>query len=193
MPAYKFVGNNFELWESGDPGFDPNNLFRNRRARYFLPSIHEWHKAAYYDPIAGVYYDYPTGSDSVPDGIDFVGDPEFDAVFYDGGLNADPNVITNAGLLSPYDTAGQGGNVDEWLETAADRINNTTPEQRIRAGGAWGDGPNLLAAWNPSSAIPTRERLYSGFRIATVVPEPNSIFVAVGSIAALFVLASRKR
>ena len=76
VPAYKFdAGGNFQFWQPTDPGYDANNLYRNRLAKYFLPSVNEWHKAAYYDPVAGVYYDYPTGSDSVPDGIDFVGDP----------------------------------------------------------------------------------------------------------------------
>jgi hypothetical protein len=108
MVAYKFDGDgNFQLWSSGDVGYDPNNLYRNRRARYFLPSVDEWYKAAYYDP-SGVYYDYPTGSDNEPDGIDFAGDPTFDAVFLDGGANPEPNDIGNVGLFSPYGTAGQG-------------------------------------------------------------------------------------
>ena len=32
-----------------DPGYDPTNLYRNSLAKYFLPSLNEWHKAAYYD------------------------------------------------------------------------------------------------------------------------------------------------
>ena len=95
-PAYKFAiqpgevgysaNANIELWTISDAGYNPNNLYRNSLARYFLPSVDEWYKAAYYDPTSGVYYDYPTGSDSVPDGIDFAGDPDFDAVFFDGRL-----------------------------------------------------------------------------------------------------------
>ena len=120
-PAYKFAiqpgevgysaNANIELWTISDAGYNPNNLYRNSLARYFLPSVDEWYKAAYYDPTSGVYYNYPTGSDSVPDGIDFAGDPNFDAVFFDGGSNPEPNDITNVGVLSPYGTVGQGGNV----------------------------------------------------------------------------------
>ena len=111
-PAYKFDGGgNFQLWDPNDAGYNQNNLYRNSLAKYVLPSVHEWYKAAFYDPNAGVYYDYPTGSDSVPDGIDFVGDTTFDAVFEDGGFNPQPNDITDVGVLSPYGTAGQGGNV----------------------------------------------------------------------------------
>ena len=75
-PAYKFAVQpgeagysptaNIELWTVSDAGYDPNNLYRNSLARYFLPSVHEWCKAAYYDPTSGVYYDYPTGSDAAP-------------------------------------------------------------------------------------------------------------------------------
>jgi formylglycine-generating enzyme len=106
-PAYKFdSGGSFQLWLPTDTGYDTTNLYRNKLAKYFLPSLNEWHKAAYYDPVAGHYWDYPTGSDSIPDGIDFPGDPNFDGVFYDGGLNSGPNDITDVGLLSPYGTVG---------------------------------------------------------------------------------------
>src|SRR4029079_17827014 len=51
VPAYKFdVGGNFQLWQPGDLGYDANNLFRNSLAHYFLPSMNEWYKAAFYDP-----------------------------------------------------------------------------------------------------------------------------------------------
>lgn len=135
--AYKFDGaSNFQLWLPSDPGYNAANLYRNNRARYFLPSLNEWHKAAYYDPVAGVYYDYPTGSDSVPDGIDFVGDTTFEVLFNDGATNPDPNAITNVGLLSPYGIAGQGGNVTEWEETAFDRQNSSPLSGRGVRGGS---------------------------------------------------------
>jgi hypothetical protein len=75
-PAYKFAlqpgeigydaNANIELWTAGDAGYDPNNLYRNSLARYVLPSVDEWYKAAYYDAMSGVYYDYPTGSNTAP-------------------------------------------------------------------------------------------------------------------------------
>ncbi|MCI0333040.1 MAG: SUMF1/EgtB/PvdO family nonheme iron enzyme, partial [Planctomycetes bacterium] len=123
-PAYKLDGGgNHQLWTASDVGYNPNNLYRNSLARYFLPSVHEWYKAAYYDPTAEVYYDYPTGSDSVPDGVDFAGDTSFDAVIPDFPFNV-VNDITNVGVLSPYGTAGQGGNVWEWEETEFDLVND---------------------------------------------------------------------
>ena len=66
-PAYKFdLSGNFQLWQPSDLGYNPNNLFRNSRAYYFLPNVDEWYKAAYFDPISGVYYDYPTSSNYSP-------------------------------------------------------------------------------------------------------------------------------
>jgi Sulfatase-modifying factor enzyme 1 len=88
--------------------------------------VDEWYKAAYYDPAAGVYYDYPTGSDNIPDGIDFAGDTTFDAVFNQGGANPMPNDVTDVGVLSPYGAAAQGGNVWEWEESESDLINDST-------------------------------------------------------------------
>jgi hypothetical protein len=200
-PAYKFVtqpgevGYNantlIQLWTPGDAGYNPNNLYRNSLARYFLPSVDEWYKAAYYDPTSGVYYDFPTGSNSVPDGIDFVGDPNFDAVFADGASNSQPNDITNVGLLSPYGTAGQGGNVYEWEETDFDLVNGPTVSTAGRGirGGVWLGSSGFL------SSLVTLDSTYSpsiefgdvGFRVATNVPEPSTLLLlCFGSLAGLW-------
>jgi hypothetical protein len=174
-PAYKFdSGGVFQLWLPSDPGYNPNNLYRNSLAKYFLPSINEWHKAAYYDGGAGVYYDYPTGSDSIPDGIDFIEDTVFDAVFRDGAANPGPNAIMNVGRLSPYGTGGQGGNVQEWEETAFDRVNNVANEQRRLPGGSWGDIYTAMNATNTLGGVgPLFDANFVGFRVASVIPEPG--------------------
>ncbi len=55
--AYKFDGSgSFQLWDSGDTGYDATNALRNTLANYVLPSMDEWHKAAYYDPNTGAYF-----------------------------------------------------------------------------------------------------------------------------------------
>ncbi len=186
VPAYKFdVNGNYQLWTPIDAGYDSTNLYRNTLATYFLPSINEWHKAAYYDPVTGVYYDYPTGSDSVPDGIDFVGDPIFDAVFDDGADNLWPNFNTDVGLPSPYSTAGQGGNVFEWQETAFDRLNNFAGEDRAFRGGAWTSGPSVLFWTNGSGFGPTAEFDIIGFRVASNIPEPATVPPVIIAVAIL--------
>ncbi len=189
-PAYKFNGSTFELWTPGDAGYNPNNLYRNSQAKYFLPSVDEWYKAAYYDPTSGVYYDYPTGSDSVPDGIDFAGDTTFDAVFFDGGSNSAPNDITDVGVLSPYGTAGQGGNVWEWEETDFDLVNNSSSPGRGVRGGSWYRNSGVLLSSSRDVNSPTDGESGIGFRVASV-PEPSGLLL--GALASLGLLMRRRR
>ncbi len=130
-PAYKFVGGAFELWQPGDAGYNPLNPSRNSLAKYFLPSLDEWYKAAYYDPTAGVYYDYATGSNSPP--VPFPGGIfPFTAVYLQP-FESGPADIMSAGTLSPYGTMAQNGNVYEWQETGA------TATTRGLRGGSWFD------------------------------------------------------
>jgi hypothetical protein len=189
-PAYKFAlqrgqagydaNANIELWTVGDAGYNPNNLHRNSLARYFLPSLDEWYKAAYYDPTGGVYYDYPTGSDNVPDGIDFAGDTTFEAVFYDGvgSFNPQPNDIADAGVLSPYGTAGQGGNV--WELTDWNPVNF-----RGLRGGHWNSSISSLRASSHGTINPMFGDDIVGFRVASiVVPEASTLLLlCFGSLA----------
>lgn len=193
-PAYKFdASGNFQLWEPTDPGYDPQNLYRNQMAHYFLPSIDEWYKAAYYDSQLGVWYDYPTGSNNIPDGIDFVGDPDFDAVFADGAFNAEPKDIMNVGVLSPYGTAGQGGNVAEWQETAFDRDNDVSNEHRSALGGNWGGIYTALDAFDSGIGFAPQfdDFFFVGFRVASVVPEPNTLLLSGTTLACLCFLGGR--
>jgi hypothetical protein len=169
-PAYKFgAEGSFQLWQLGDDGYDPNNLYRNSLARYFLPGTHEWYKAAYYDPTAGVYYDYPTGSNSQPDGLQDEEDPVFDAVFFDGDHNSEPNDATNVGIPSPYGTRGQGGNIAEWIESAESLDNGQPPIGRHVRGGQWDDThvslrSNIVGGGNASTG-----HSFVGFRVASQV------------------------
>jgi len=183
-PAYKFdASGDFQLWQPSDAGYDATNLFRNKLAVYVLPSTNEWHKAAYYDPAAGHYWDYPTGSDSVPDGIDFAGDTVFEAVFYDGGANSGPNDVAKVGLPSPFGAFGLGGNAVEWHETAFDRLNSGASEQRSTSVGGWASPSTGLIATNSGIGVaPAVDFAFQGFRVAIIVPEPKS--VALGVVAA---------
>ncbi len=41
-------------------------ITRNMGASVFLPSDNEWFKAAYYNPVTGSYFQYPTSSNTAP-------------------------------------------------------------------------------------------------------------------------------
>jgi hypothetical protein len=179
-PAYKFalqpgevgynVNANIELWTNSDAGYNPRNLYRNSLARYFLPSVHEWYKAAYYDPTSGVYYDYPTGSNTPPTPV-ASGTAAGTAVYLQQG----PANITLAGGLSPYGTMGQGGNAQEWEETDVDLVNDSNSSARGNRGGNYSafSGPGDFSSTRRVSSDPASAQGFRGFRVASI-PEPST-------------------
>ncbi len=167
---------NIELWVDGDPGFDAGNPFRNSQSHYFLPSVHEWYKAAYYDPSAnggaGGYWDYPTGNDTVPRAVARGTDPNT-AVYY-RDLEDDPAEITQAGGLSPYAVMGLGGNVIEWEETEWDLTNDDPASWRGLRGGHLFTGPSMMTSSARVLGPPSDEDSRTGFRVASI-PEPSLV------------------
>lgn len=97
-----------ELWTGSDAGFDPSNPFRNSNAHYFLPSVHEWYKAAYFDPVSGTYFNFPNGSDTAPTAVASGTAPG--TAVYRQPDDQGPADITNAGGLSPFGIMALGGN-----------------------------------------------------------------------------------
>jgi formylglycine-generating enzyme len=191
--AYKFVGGTFQLWSPTDAGYNANNMFRNSLAKYVIASGNEWHKGAYGSPN-GTWFNYPTGSDSAPTAV--AGGTEANTAVYNG--QSGPADITNAGGLSAYGTMGQGGNVQEWTETAWDGINDTAGEMREVRGGYWGDGSDASATigttilgFNPDPAVGLHFRF--GFRVAAVgVPEPSALSLLAISLGGLALVRRRK-
>jgi len=143
MPAYKFttggVNDNISLWQNGDAGYDPLNPYRNKLARFALPSVDEWFKAAYYDPDLnggnGGYWQYPTGSDSVPTAVASGTDPN--TAVYSTFLNLIPIPadVDRAGGLSPLGVMALGGNAFEWNESMFDSANDDPLAERVLRGG----------------------------------------------------------
>ena len=184
--AYKFttpgVNANIELWTATDTlDFDPANPYRSKRANFVLPSFDEWYKAAYYDPTAngglGGYWNFPTGSDTAPTAV--ASGTAAGTAVYSG--QAGPADITSAGGLSPFGTMGQGGNAQEWQETANDLVNNSTTEVRGVRGGYWSGSSIILSSSTRSSGLPTGGNNNIGFRVASLssaaAPEPGSLAV----------------
>jgi formylglycine-generating enzyme required for sulfatase activity len=138
---------------------------RNGGANIFLTSENEWYKAAYYS--AGVYFDYPTGMNSVTGCVAPGSDTGNSANCSGAG-----SVLTNAGAYglsdSPYGTYDQGGNVWEWNEQ------KVGGSPRGFRGGSWGDAASNLAASAPNILGATNEGRGIGFRVASLVPEPGT-------------------
>jgi hypothetical protein len=193
-PGYSAQTNDIQLWTPSDAGYNPNNLYRNSLAHYFLPSDDEWYKAAYYDPNSGVYYDYATGSDVAPTSV--TNGTAAGTAVYNRGLNVGPADVTRAGGLSPYGTMGQGGNASELVETDYDLVNDGVSSiagfpGRGTRGGYWGNTFDYLSASTRlSNGANNPNNIGTDFRVAsTFVPEPSS---AVLSLSVLAFLASRR-
>ena len=150
-PGYN-ANADINLWVTGDAGFDASNPFRNSQAHYFLPSVDEWYKAAFFDPNrgAGGYWDYPTGSDAAPTPVASGTAPG--TAVNDQTLEQGPADITLAGGLSPYGTMAQGGNVAEWQETEWDLVNDTVSAVRGVRGAVW----DFDSESSPPYTAPTR-------------------------------------
>ncbi len=189
LPAYKFAlqpgevgyspNANIELWALSDDGYNPNNLYRNSLARYFLPSVDEWYKAAYYDPTSGTYNNYPTGSDNAPTSV--ASGTAAGTAVYNRSFGTGPADVRQAGGLSPHGTMGQGGNVWEWEETDADLVNDSVSSARATRGGVWDSvyvAGDLHALRRNSGLNPTFEILNVGFRVASAITEPSTLLLA---------------
>ena len=186
--AYKFVGGTFQLWSAGDAGYNSNNLFRNSNAKFWLPSIDEWYKAAYGN-LNGTWNNYATGSDSAPTAV-ASGTAANTAVYKQGVIDG-PADITSAGGLSPYGTMGQGGNVWEWTETARDGSNDIVGEDRELRGGIWSHDQYFLRATDWGSGNPAISSNDIGFRVASV-PEPSALSLLVIGLGGLALARRRK-
>jgi hypothetical protein len=175
--AYKFdATGTFQLWTAADPGFNPSNPFRNQLAQYFLPSVDEWYKAAFYDPQLNLYWDYPTGSNDPPTPV-ASGTAPGTAVW---NQTTGPADVQLAGGMSPLGTVGQGGNVHEWQESPESRVVSELPVPDVRGfrGGRAGlassaAGLSVLALGDASTSSSQAE---IGFRIGSV-PEPSVLMV----------------
>ena len=138
--------------------------------RYYIPSEDEWYKAAYYDPNkaggAG-YWDYPTGSDTMPSNDLLNPDGGNNANFWRPGHAIDaPYYRTRAGDFekskSPYGTFDQGGNVLEWSEATFD-----SSYPGLQGGAFDGDGRYLRASYRCGYG-PAWEGCNVGFRVSEV-------------------------
>lgn len=184
IEPYKLVDGGSEYWLPEEAGYNPENPIRNSLARYFLPTVDEWYKAAYYDPAEAVYYDFATGSDSAPDPVADGTSPA--TAIYLQPFDSGPAEVTRAGGLSPFGTMGQGGNVYEWEESEV--VFPYSDEFHAVRGGAWWSGDNGISSLSREEE--NGEHNPIGFRVASV-PEPSSSCLAVLGMVGLLMWRRR--
>jgi len=165
---------------------------RNAGARWWLPSEDEWHKAAYHknDGVTGNYWNYPMGTDSVPNNNPPSGDTGNSAIFYSNGYTTGNSSypLTDAGAYalsdSPYGTFDQGGNVSEWNQ----RIFSGS-FRGVRGGDWFNSVSSLHAAVYQTNIAPANQYSNVGFRVASI-PEPSTLLL--GALAGVGLLWLRR-
>lgn len=169
----------------------------NPDAHYWIPTLDELIKAAYFDPNkngpgqAG-WWLYPTRSDTPPiygppgsgeanAGFDLPGNGQ-----YMIPLGAYPQTLSPWGLL---DTSG---GTTEWTESIL-QVDNF--RQRRNQGGAWGLGGTIGTdvIYGVSADFPTDGATQEGFRLASAVPTPGSTLPLTAALVLVNMRRRRRR
>ena len=195
--AYNFGGlnGNISAWASGQ--HYQNNLFRNKNAVFFLPTLDEWYKGAFADS-SGNWHQFATG-DTKPLAVDdgTTGGTAVYSVYPNISLRTGPSDVDQAGGLSFWGTMGQGGNVFEVTETIYDGygagVDSTGEPYREMRGGSW-----LLDSYDlgrdAARYATTTITEYSneiGFRVL-MIPEPSAFSLLAVGLGALAILRRRR-
>jgi len=161
---------------------------RNPGAIVFLPSENEWYKAAYYDAQYASYFDFPTGTDFTTN-CGNPGPSSAHSANCDGAVGELTEVGAYGLSSSLYGTFDQGGNVGEWNEQPS-----LIAQWHFRGmrGGAGHSPPSELAASSRSFLEANANSQASGFRVASLVPEPGTALLVLTGLAGLAAGGRRK-
>lgn len=165
-----------------------NIVARNANAQYFLPSVNEWYKAAFYSGTGSTYTLYQTKSNAAPTATvsNFT---LANAANYANASSMPMDVGSYVNARSAYGLFDMLGNVAEMT----DNTGSSASTAYRSMGGGW--GASALAAnakSTPVNALGTTLSQGTGFRVAAV-PEPGTIALAGLGIASLFGLDWMKR
>ncbi len=173
-----------------------DQLAHSPGARYWIPTMDEWLKAAHYDPSkqnpdgsVGGWWQYSNGTDSPY----LYGPPP------GGHANADfesPNPffipLGSYEITSPWGLYDMAGATREYTESTYPAIPNRS---RITRGSAWeipaGVGDRIEGG--AGGASPGEHYFAYGFRIAAAVPSPSSVFALVLGVSCTLLRRSRGR
>jgi formylglycine-generating enzyme required for sulfatase activity len=192
--AYKFTGtihtSNYTLGVWGAADADGTNLYRNKNAKYFLPTENEWVKAAYWNGSSLQTYSNASAGDLVG------GLPDPTKWNYSHPFETEPWNVTR-GVQELNGTHNMMGNVREWMESpyfAGDYLSGSL--RRFR-GGFTSSYVNELALsgggydYSYYYGQPSSEYGSLGFRVASIIPEPASALLML--LGAGWMGAKRKR
>ncbi len=182
-------------------GYDPSTgnftdqVTRSPGAKYWIPSVDEWLKAAHYDPNKdgpgeGGWWQYPNGSDTKPvSGIPGVGETNAD-LFDEFGYDAwEIPVGSYPETQSPWGLLDLSGGASEWAE---DWLYPHDPYDRVADGTSI--DTNIPPSFDPDligqgyiASRPDFWNGYTGLRIASAVPTPSVSFplIACGVLASV--------
>lgn len=169
---------NFEKLGASIDIFKEENI--NLDGTYRLPTVDEWHKAAFYNPEDGSYFLYAVASDFITE----------DMANYKNSAGGISSIKQYEMFASEYGTVGQNGNAIEWIcEISANG------ERLGTAGGGFYSTMYALMSTasivnlDPDSSVGRA----NGFRVAySSVPEPSTCAAIFGALA-LGLAAFRKR
>ncbi len=174
-----------DQWDNGD---GTKNIWRNKNAKYFLPTESELIKAAFYkggSTNAG-YWQYQTGSDTAPTAA--LASTGTNSANYNGVVGSALNVGSYPSTMSPYGALDMAGNLWEMAEVRY----STSPNQYTPA---WMDGyihgDTWLRGMIDYETKATTSAADLGFRIASVIPEPATLSLL--GLAASLALLRRKQ
>ena len=147
---------------------------RNAGATYFIPTLDEWYKAAYYKGggTAAGYWSYPTRSDAPPVNVLSATGTNNANCFdlyatgnsgYSDAVYSLTPVGAFASTVGPYGTYDMGGDLEQWNET------NVGYLTRGKRGGFWDYTSNLMLSWMGGDDYPSDESPYNGFRVGNGV------------------------
>ena len=164
-------------------------------ARFWIPTMGEWMKAAYYDPNKPStgdpgrdgWWRYPNGTNTAPIYGSHWAGGEANSGFTTAinGLDAtEIPLMSYVNVQSPWGVMDLMGGTREWTETIG--TIGTGYRERMVCGAAWTAPVDTFSTNRlgfPGSGYPSNEGYVNGFRIAASIPTPGTAAVlAVGAL-----------